>query len=239
MGKRKLQKKNERRVAIVGTGLGYHLAPKKGEVWVTNDLGIYIYSTMIWDIHDFNWTVEENLENYIHWKNVEPEEKTRARVKYRQKRWELIKRHCNETDKPLMSTTKYDDVPSSRVFPLQDVAKRLGSYFFTSTMAYMLAYAIYVNYKYIDMYGCNVETGTEWAYQRDCISYWIGYARGKGIKVTISGTALRPLRIHHRIDRKLYSYDFSQPETGIKRVQELNYLGQLLEATTWDEGPQS
>jgi len=192
---------------------------------------------MIWEMHNLDWNLEEGIDSYKHFETTETREEIIKRIENRNKSWQSIREHCNETNKPLMSVKVYKDIPSSRTFPLDAVAKKFDTYFFTAAITYMLAYAIYTNYTHIDMYGCNVETGTEWAYQRDCISYWIGYARGRGIKVTISGSGLRPLRIHYRLDKKLYSYDIVQPETGTKIMETANYCGKMMNVTVWNEGP--
>ena len=39
----------------------------------------------------------------------------------------------------------------------------------------------------IDVYGVDMRHETEYATQRPCMEYWVGYARGKGIEVNIYG----------------------------------------------------
>lgn len=228
----------EKRVAIVGTGPGYHLAPNSGEVWCINDLGCTRYCTMIWDMHNFNWTFEECVESYRHLAPQQSDEETIKRIKNRFMRWKTIKNHCRKHNITLMSLETYQDVPTSRAFPVLELVKKFGTYFMSSGIAYMIVYAIHQGYNHIDMYGCNVEWGSEWAFQRDCISYWLGYCKGRGIKTTISGTQFRPLRIHPASGGRLYSYNLPQPEVGIKRTEEIDYRGKMCTFTTWDEGPQ-
>jgi hypothetical protein len=228
----------KKRVAIVGTGPGYHLAPHSGEVWTINDLGVARYCTMIWDMHNFNWTFEECVESYRHLRPQQGDEETIKRIKNRFMRWATIKNHCRKNNIILMSLETYQDVPTSRAFPVLDVAKRFGTHFMSSGISYMIAYALYTGHTHVDIYGCNVEWGSEWAFQRDCICYWMGFAKGRGVKITVSGTEFRPLRIHPSTGGRLYSYNLPQPETGIKRTEEVDYRGKKMVMTTWDEGPQ-
>ncbi|MBL0320747.1 MAG: hypothetical protein IPP74_15840 [Alphaproteobacteria bacterium] len=53
------------------------------------------------------------------------------------------------------------------------------------------------------MYGFEAESGTEYAHQRACIEYWIGYGRGLGMSITAPGSGL--------LTGKHYAYeDFDQ-----------------------------
>ena len=78
-----------------------------------------------------------------------------------------------------------------------------------------MSYAIFRGFTHIDLFGINVEMGTEWIYQRGAVEYWIGLARGMGRVVTISGTSRRPLRI---IDKKLYGLGGLQYDPGVEMI---------------------
>ncbi|GAF93271.1 unnamed protein product, partial [marine sediment metagenome] len=67
----------------------------------------------------------------------------------------------------------------------------------------------------IDLFGINVEMGTEWIYQRDCVSYWMGRAHGMDVRLTCSGSTRRPMRI---IDKKIYGFDRVQKDCGKEKV---------------------
>lgn len=62
---------------------------------------------------------------------------------------------------------------------------------FTSTLAYMLALAIYEGFDRIEIYGCELETGTEYQFQRESFATWVGFARGRGIVVDDKSNILR------------------------------------------------
>lgn len=77
----------------------------------------------------------------------------------------------------------YPDVPKSERYPLEEIAARYHIKYFTSSVAYALALACFLNYKRIELYGVEMETNTEYQYQRDGVTLWIGIALGQGIEV--------------------------------------------------------
>jgi len=82
----------------------------------------------------------------------------------------------------------YPDVPAVVRYPLEEVRAMLGANFnhdryFTSSISYAIALAIYREYDRIEIYGVEMETNTEYMYQRDCVAFWTGYAAGRGIEV--------------------------------------------------------
>lgn len=81
---------------------------------------------------------------------------------------------------------KYKDAPHVDVFPYNDVEKHFKELYLTSSPAYMIAYAILSGVEEIAIYGVDLSISDhEYFWQRPCVEYWIGYARGIGIKVTI------------------------------------------------------
>lgn len=86
----------------------------------------------------------------------------------------------------LITSRPYSDWPSSEAFPLADVCKFFGLPFgiaFYSTVDYMLAYAIYIGARHLDLYGVDcLEPKME--QMRNSISFWIGVAMSRGARVT-------------------------------------------------------
>ena len=78
----------------------------------------------------------------------------------------------------------YADVPKSECYPLEDVLALTPSFrYLTSSVAYAIALAVLKGYKRIEIYGAEMETGTEYGHQRQGMAFWIGLAIGKGIEV--------------------------------------------------------
>lgn len=76
--------------------------------------------------------------------------------------------------------------PGIEVFPFDEVEKLYGSLYLTSSPAYMIAYAILKGVKELAIYGVDLSISDhEYFWQRPCVEAWIGFAKGRGIKVTI------------------------------------------------------
>lgn len=90
---------------------------------------------------------------------------------------------------------EYKDVPNSVKYPLDEIKTMLQNFkwvaasgysdktYLTSSPAEALALGIYMGYKKIECWGVEMNTDTEYRYQRDCITFWQGVAAGKGIEV--------------------------------------------------------
>jgi len=88
-------------------------------------------------------------------------------------------------------------IPASVRYPLEAVCSTLlgGFYrgdepgrFFKSSVDYMLALAALRNYDRVELLGIEAETGTEYEYQREGMSFWIGLLLGRGIEVYLPPT---------------------------------------------------
>lgn len=87
----------------------------------------------------------------------------------------------NEIDVYMQET--YPDVPRSVRYPIEEITARYQLNYFTSSVSYAIALACYLNYKRIEIYGVEMETNTEYQYQRDGVTLWMGVAVGQGIEV--------------------------------------------------------
>ena len=79
---------------------------------------------------------------------------------------------------------------SNAIDPDRRNARRSGEPYLESTFAYMLAYAIHLHAEgepitRIGLWGIDLDSASEWAYQRPNAEYLIGFARGRGIDVHI------------------------------------------------------
>lgn len=70
-------------------------------------------------------------------------------------------------------------------YPLIDMIRRFGPYFFTSTFAYCMAYAISVGVKEMALYGVDMSSKGEYIVQRPGGHYFIQRAQEAGINVII------------------------------------------------------
>lgn len=105
------------------------------------------------------------------------------------------------TDITVLMQEHFEDVPASVKFPLDEIMAEFdgAEKYFTTTVGFALAYAIYKKYKRIEVYGVEMETNTEYAHQRPCVAYWCGVAYGRGIEVDFHS--------HTFFQSPLYGYD--------------------------------
>lgn len=167
-----------KRIALVGfaenSRIGVPYDDKTVEIWSLNEA----YNSGFlerWDKwfqiharHDF--TRLNNFNDPDHWK------------------WLQNEGDIRDTGFPIIMQEAYPDVPGSVRFPMEVIeeAHKGEDLVFSSTFAYMMAYAIHIEKAdEILVYGFDMANNTDYRYQRPNGEYWIGYARGKGIKVTI------------------------------------------------------
>jgi hypothetical protein len=88
-------------------------------------------------------------------------------------------------DFPIYMLRTWPDVPASVRYPWEEVIEYTKPLrlFFSNSVPFMIALAIYKGYDWIGLFGIDQAVGTEWAYQRDCTSYWIAKAEGFGAHV--------------------------------------------------------
>lgn len=94
------------------------------------------------------------------------------------------------------------DIPNSVTFPLAEVAETIGSTlvrmndkgqtergpdapYLTSSIAMEIALAIHEGYEEIQLWGIDLNTDSEYAWQKPGVEYLIGVALGRGIRVVL------------------------------------------------------
>jgi hypothetical protein len=95
---------------------------------------------------------------------------------------------------PIYTREKQDYIASCEVLPLNLISERYLRHLFrgvspivryyTTSIAYMLAMAIYLGYTRIEPYGIEM-TAERYQYQRDSVFYWMGLANGNGVDVVV------------------------------------------------------
>jgi hypothetical protein len=91
---------------------------------------------------------------------------------------------------PVMMLQAEPDIPHAVAYPMERIGDLIGrtcfgSVYLESSIAYMMALAMLEGADRIGIWGCDLATGGEYAYQRPNMEYLIGLARGKGIKVYV------------------------------------------------------
>ncbi|KKT30758.1 MAG: hypothetical protein UW18_C0011G0019 [Microgenomates group bacterium GW2011_GWF1_44_10] len=100
------------------------------------------------------------------------------------KHWEWLQREHG--DKVIYMQDVDENVPNSRKYPLDEIVATIPGAnlkWFTASVSYALALAIYQGYEEIGLYGLDMESNTEYGYQLMNFVYWIGIAYGRGINL--------------------------------------------------------
>lgn len=97
------------------------------------------------------------------------------------------------------------NIANSRTFPVWEVIAEFGPWYWSSTISYMMAYAILQEPAEIGMWGIDMAAQEEWQDQRHHLQTLIDKARERGIRVSAAPESdiLRP--------GKLYGYCESDP----------------------------
>jgi hypothetical protein len=75
---------------------------------------------------------------------------------------------------------------NSKMYPFKRISKKFNTEYFSNTISYMMALAIDEGYKKIRLYGCDMMTQAEYAWEKGGIEYWIGRAEGVGVTVEVN-----------------------------------------------------
>lgn len=155
------------KVALVGFASTRDLAPyddKSYEIWALNDLYSTIPRWDRWfDIHDFDLIARHVPK--------------RAKIP---KLEAYSKMTC-----PVYMQDKHPQVPNSVKYPLDKIIEKWGVNYFTNSISYMIALALYEGYKTIDLYGIHMSHETEYAEQKPSVEFWVGMAKGMGVNMFI------------------------------------------------------
>jgi len=188
-------KKDLSKWIICGTGNGWELMPQATEkiVFALNDYifaekyGIRPDILCIMDVLDEKPQIVSGINNL----------------------GEVIQR-INNMKVPLVAPFKYEEIPLSEAFPIEECVKEFGQPYFSNTISYMIAYALLKGAKEIELYGINQASSSEYFYEKAGVEYWLGVAVGRGVKVAINGQKSEVLSNKMRFGGNLlYGYNQS------------------------------
>jgi len=163
------------RVNIIGKGRTWDDAPHEGENWGITQLVLRRPVSLVIDM---------NRYNDGRWGEQEKQEARRA--------VEL----CAVTGTPYIDLDNY---------PFAEVMERYDTDYFSSTVDYAIALALYRGYDEIHLYGVTL-TIADYSRLKCGCDFWCGYAKGLGAKVTVHGES----NVMRTIDGLVYGYDIPQ-----------------------------
>lgn len=147
---------------------------------------------------------------------------------------------------PVVMSAPDFSIPTAVRFPL-DACIRIAGDYFTSTVAFMIAWAIHQGYKEVALFGIDLVVGTEYEVQKACAEHWLGVAHGRGMTVRLPPQCAL-LRHSHRYGYErepnwtpLLSSDFAARKAHLAKMRDENIGklhaldGALHEVTTLDK----
>lgn len=111
----------------------------------------------------------------------------------------------NSIEYPLAAVAETIGADLSRVDEDGKIEPGTGAPYLSSSISYQIALGIHEGYEEIHLYGVDLNTGGEYAWQRAGVEHLLGIALGKGIKVVLPSNC--PL-----LQGKLYGRGFLKPE---------------------------
>lgn len=154
-----------RKIAIVAKGGTSSLAP-----WNSD-----------WEIWGIPWIKYPNVDLLFEVHHQDIYDKSKQESYYHDQKWiENIK--C-----PIYCVDSRLHLPNAIRYPIEDILNSLPIPYLENSIAYMLALAIYQNVDEIGLWGVHMRGIHEYEAERPSVTYLIGLAQGKGIKITIPG----------------------------------------------------
>ena len=90
-------------------------------------------------------------------------------------------------------------------YPIKEVMERFDTDYFSSTVDYAMALALYRGFKDINLYGVTISSA-DYASMKCGCDFWCGYAKGLGANVVVHGEST----IMRTTDGLVYGYDIPQ-----------------------------
>jgi hypothetical protein len=169
------------KVCIVGCADSKNMAPfldPSYEIWGVNNLFVTQLPNARYDrwfeIHNIeyngkNWSRRESLD--FRGQTVDDYVKSLARLPF-----------------PVFMQKEWSQIPNAVEYPLKEILDTFGDYF-TNTISWEIALAIYLGFEEIKIVGVDMAVGTEYMHQRPSCEFFLGVAAGKGIVIDIPDEA--------------------------------------------------
>ncbi|KKM15103.1 hypothetical protein LCGC14_1699470 [marine sediment metagenome] len=145
----------------------------------------------IWPLNELYMEMPKLMNRATAWFQLHGTEPTDVRDPHQA--LNLSKLNC-----PVFMWKKHRDIPNSIEYPLAKIMKEFDTYgegmapdipherdriYMTNTISWMIVMAIAYEYKEIHIYGVNMAQDQEYKKQRPSCEMYIGWARGRGIKI--------------------------------------------------------
>ena len=133
----------------------------------------------IWSV---NWAWQYNLPRIDRLFDMHPRWHLEHAGDMMAEHWAWLQR---EHTFPIYMLEPFTEVPNCVLYPIDEVLHNVGRPYFTSSVSYMLGLALLEGFDKIEVYGIDMGTSTEYAYQKAGTEYLLGMAEGRGIEVFV------------------------------------------------------
>ena len=147
-------------------------AANRDEIWKSE-------ADEIWTV---NWAWRYDIPRIDRLFDMHPRWHLEAPGDQMEDHWEWLQ---EPHDFPIYMMEHFDEVPSCKIYPIEDVIENIGRPYFTSSISYLLALAICEGFATIELYGVDMANSTEYAYQKAGCEYLLGVAEGRGIEIVL------------------------------------------------------
>lgn len=161
------------KVSIVGYSPTRFQAPiddPAWEIWGLNHRFKYLYRFDKWfDLHNISRYKQCDYYNFL-----------------KENEHKLV--ICSENEEKYPNAIKY---------PQKEIMEMFGTDCFSNSVSWMIAYAIYLGAEEIGLWGIDLETNSEYEFERPSVFYFIKEAMDRGIKITVpdNGRLLRDVNL--------------------------------------------
>jgi hypothetical protein len=163
----------KKKLAIVGT----HSRTRDQAPWDDPDYEIWVFNEM----PQHEWCKRWDVDFQLHKRAVYESPKNFVRGDHFE--W-LQQKH----GKTIWMQEVDRRVPDSKRYPLEEIQACIPGanlQWFKSTTVYAIALALYLKYPYIELYGMDMASNTEYGYQLPNFQFWVGVALGMGTEIGI------------------------------------------------------
>ena len=184
---------------LIAGGAGRNLAPYDGERWGVNATCIGVPVHVSFHLHDLE---------HPEWYRMTGTDKPAF--------FEPFLSYCKMLNHPAFSLREYPDFPSIKKFPYEELCDHYHTNFFSNSICYMLAYAAYLGYPEINMWGVNFALSKEYQDELPGVHYWLGrleqmgYVAGENLRIFGYGSSM-----YHCLDgnskKFRVSYSYGEP----------------------------
>lgn len=149
--------------------------PEDTEIWCLNEGFTWLKQSFI-ESRNCRW-FQMHDKGYLFNAKLSEDELKRNKAA-----WEWLKQ---QTGFPVYIVEEDPDMPHAKRFPIDELIEHFGRDYFTSTPAYMAAFALYEGFEHIYMPGIDLSSAGEYGWERPCYEYWLGRCEQAGVTLNV------------------------------------------------------